>query len=59
MKYWLNDASKALEAAIHRLHCRIFDDDEYGFEDYAWLYGPFVLFAIIFAITWFIVHGVG
>ena len=59
MRYLVRDTVRALGAEIHRLHCRIAKDDEFGLEEYAWIYGPYAIYVIIFVVTWFIVHGFG
>lgn len=37
-------ARDGVDAELHRIHCRFFEDDEWGLDDYVWLYGPYALF---------------
>lgn len=39
-------ARDGVDAGLHRIHCRFFDDDEWGLDDYVGLYGPFVAFLL-------------
>lgn len=44
MRAFINGAAKEVFAAIHRLHRYLFEDDEWGFDEYVDTYGSLVAF---------------
>lgn len=53
----VKDVAKAIEAAIHRFHCYLFEDDEWCYDEYVDLYGPLALF-IAFEVSIYVIAGI-
>lgn len=55
--YFAKDVAKAIEAAITRFHCYLFEDNEWGYVEYFDMYGPLALF-IAFEVSILVIAGI-